>query len=902
MEEVVICRTATSEFLEVQLQLNNIPVPAVIDTAAEVTLVSDKIYERMDPKPPILRHVILRTASRDSEPMQGFVVGPVQISLGSKTFLEYVYVGPLCDSVLLGLDFLYKHKVNVEMDPSCLRLHNEIIPMHLTSRKEAPKVARVSVAKRTVIPPHAARYVKCDLSNSLSSSVFCIEPDTTSKVMCPRSIHQSGKDLYVYMLNVSDSHVTVKRSAEVGVAGEMDSFLEESKSSPAEGETCSSPEDGECLPAEGETHSSLEDSESLPAEGETCSSPEDGEEGKEGIQGNCDKADIPLCLKEMFEKSCVNLSDSERLQFRELLNEYQDVFAKSEFDLGNFTEIEHSIDTGDAPPVKLKMRRTPACFVNEEEAHLQKMLDAGVIEPSTSEWASAPVLIRKRDKSVRWCLDFRKLNDVTVKDVYPLPLVDECLDTLVGNAWFSKLDANSAYWQIDIKEEDRKKTAFLTKYGSYQFRKMAFGLTGAPSTFSRAINLVLRGLTWKMVLAFLDDVMVLGSSFEDHMHNLRLVFSRFRQYGLRLKAKKCLFFQKQVEFLGRLVSEDGIEVGPEPTQVVREWPVPTCVKEVQSFLGLVNYHRNFMKDFAEKAVPLYNVTKKGGFHWGSEQQEAFDALKQVLCSAPVLSFPNSHDMFILDTDASGQALGAELLQLQDGQEKVIAYASCALTKEQTRYCTTRQELLAIIKFTRQFRHYLLGRRFLLRTDHSSLAWLLNFKEPQGQLARWLEEMSQFDMLVKHRPGRSHANADALSRIPQPDACGEYNFHIPLECLPCGGCHYCARAQQNWDQFFEEVDDVIPLASGSIEFDPRKELVVNNVRLGDSDWSSELMDDCVYLMDLEERSEGADLKERSVQFVSKFEVSDEIQKDEDLALLLKSLKKWHRSFRRRVVPG
>jgi len=218
------------------------------------------------------------------------------------------------------------------------------------------------------------------------------------------------------MLNISDSHVTVKKSAEVGVASEIDSFLEEGKP-PAEGGTRSSPEDGE----------------SLPAEGETFSSPEDDEEGKEGIQSNCEKSKIPICLKEMFEKSCVNLSDSERLQFRELLNEYQDFFAKSEFDLGNFTEVEHSIDTGDAPPVKLKMRRTTACFVNEEEAQLQKMLDAGVIEPSTSEWTSAPVLIRKRDKSVRWCLDFRKVNYVTVKDVYPLPLVDECLNTLVGN-------------------------------------------------------------------------------------------------------------------------------------------------------------------------------------------------------------------------------------------------------------------------------------------------------------------------------------------------------------------------------------------------------------------------------------------------------------------------------------
>ncbi len=199
------------------------------------------------------------------------------------------------------------------------------------------------------------------------------------------------------------------------------------------------------------------------------------------------------------------------MQLGNLLSEFQDVFAKDELDLGSFTSIEHAIDTGDAMPVKQRIRRTPACFAGEEEAQLKKMLGAGVIQESISEWASAPVLIRKRDGSVRWCIDYRLLNDVTVKDVFPLPLIDDCLDTLAGSVWFSKLDANAAYWQIKIKEEDRKKTAFITKYGLYEHIKMGFGLCNAPATYSRVMNLVLRGLTWKTVLAFLDDIAVLGT-------------------------------------------------------------------------------------------------------------------------------------------------------------------------------------------------------------------------------------------------------------------------------------------------------------------------------------------------------------------------------------------------------
>ncbi len=220
--------------------------------------------------------------------------------------------------------------------------------------------------------------------------------------------------------------------------------------------------------------------------------------------GDAQKAttEIPDHIQTVLTGAKPNLTDDEFLQLKELLVNYTDIFAENDYDLGNFTEIEHSVDTGNAKPVRQRMRRTPVCFVDEEKAILDKMIKAKVIQPSVSDWAAAPVLIRKRDGQVRWCVDYRALNNVTIKDVYPLPLVEECMDTLAGNRWFSKLDANSAYWQVKIKESDQKKTAFVTKYGLYEFVRMGFGLCNAPATYCRIMNLVLRGLNWSILLAF----------------------------------------------------------------------------------------------------------------------------------------------------------------------------------------------------------------------------------------------------------------------------------------------------------------------------------------------------------------------------------------------------------------
>ena len=468
------------------------------------------------------------------------------------------------------------------------------------------------------------------------------------------------------------------------------------------------------------------------------------------------------------------------------------------------------------------MRRTPLGFENEEQQHLENMLAAGVIKPSTSAWASAPVLVRKKDGGIRWCVDVRAVNQVTRKDSYPLPLIESCIDALAGVEFVSTLDLQSGYWQIELDPEDMRKSAFITKYGLFEHTRMPFGLCNAPATFQRAIELVLRGLTWDQVIAYLDDVIVVGTTFDEQVKNLRRVFTRFRDHGLKLKPKKCFLFRKEVKFLGRMITQQGVSVNPDNIETVLKWPKPTSVKELESFLGFVNYHRDHIKGYADIAAPMYELTgPKTVFEWEDRHQKCFENLKMAMTDAVTLTIPNSNATFVLDTDASDLSVGAELSQIQDGQERIVAFGSSVLSPQQRKYCTTRKELLAVVTFTRRYRHYLLGRKFILRTDHNSLTWLLSFKDIQGQLARWIEELSQYDMEVQHRPGKHHSNADGLSRIPDSLCyCSCYSPGCSLEALPCGGCAFCTRAEMQGKTFEDSVDDIVPLSVRQVTKDRR----------------------------------------------------------------------------------
>ena len=393
----------------------------------------------------------------------------------------------------------------------------------------------------------------------------------------------------------------------------------------------------------------------------------------------------------------------------------------------------------------------------------------GIVEPAASPWASNIVLVKKKDGTLRFCVDYRRLNSVTKQDSYPLPLIDNCLNALSGSSWYSTLDLRSGYYNIPIAEKDRDKSAFITRSGCYRFTVMPFGLTCAPSEFQRLMDCVLCELSYMTCLVYLDDVIVFGSTFEKELTRLNEVFSRLQSAKLKLKPSKCSLFQHNVEFLGHVVSAEGIAMQNDKVAAIRDWPPCRNVSEVRAFMGLSGYYRRFVKDFSIIASPLYDLMKKGvKFCWSDACQEAFDTLKQRLMTGPVLALPENEGMYLLDTDASDTGLGAVLSQIQPEGERVIAYASRTLTVSERKYETTRKELLAVVYGLQKFRQYLLGRHFTILTDHAALSWLRRTPEPMPQLARWLTYIKQFDYEVLHRPGTKHGNADGLSRRPIKD--------------------------------------------------------------------------------------------------------------------------------------
>nr|VZI46665.1 unnamed protein product [Spirometra erinaceieuropaei] len=464
----------------------------------------------------------------------------------------------------------------------------------------------------------------------------------------------------------------------------------------------------------------------------------------------------------------VTLTDKEEL--RSLLTAFSDVFAWDDTSLGRTAVIRHTIDTGTSKPLWQPPRRIPPHFQKEVNDLIQTMLTTGIIRPSRSPWASPVTLVPKKDGRLRFCIDYRRLNAVTTRDSFPLPRIDVTLEALAGAQWFSTLDLKSGYWQVEVEPSDRPKTAFILPQGLFEFETMPFGLCNAAATFQRLMQSVLAHLYPHSCLIYLDDVIVFGRTARQHNTNLAAVLSALRDAGLRLNPQKCKFLCQKVTFLGHEVSPHGIQASQEKVEAVRSWPTPKTPTEVRGFIGLASYYRRFILHFAELARPLHRLTEKGRpFSWTDDCQQAFDELKAKLTSAPILMLPDTSPEappFILDSDASGFAIGGVLSQADEtGTERPICFASKTLSKPERNYCTYRRELLALITFIKQFKPFLVGKHFIVRTDHKALQWLQNMKEAEGQLARWQELLQEFDFTCQYRPGHQHANADALSRRP-----------------------------------------------------------------------------------------------------------------------------------------
>lgn len=437
--------------------------------------------------------------------------------------------------------------------------------------------------------------------------------------------------------------------------------------------------------------------------------------------------------------------------------------------LGEIKVAEHAIDLKEgAKPFKSAPYRSGPTARQLESFELKKQLEAGVIEPAVSEWAAPVLFVPKKDGQLRFCVDYRRLNEMTLKDSYPLPRMDDCIDSLGQAKIFSTLDAYSGYWQMHIREEDRPKTAFVTHSGTYQYIRMPFGLTNAPASFQRALDVVLTKYKWETCLVYLDDIIIYSNNVEDHIDHVDEILTSLNQAGITLKIKKCKFFTKTVEYLGHIIMPGKLEIDHAHTASLREALPPTNKSELRSFLGLCNVYRRFVENFAHKAGCLHTLLQKHSpeqFSLNNEQLGAFRNLIDVILSPPALSLPQLNLPYSVDTDASAYGLGCSLHQTSPtGARNTIGYWSRSLVPAERNYSAPERECLAVVWALKTLRPYLLYETFIVHTDHAALRWLLTIQEPSGRLMRWRLRLAEYNFQVHYKKGPSNVHADALSRL------------------------------------------------------------------------------------------------------------------------------------------
>ena len=468
-------------------------------------------------------------------------------------------------------------------------------------------------------------------------------------------------------------------------------------------------------------------------------------------------------------------------QARSLVKEYHDIFSLEKHDMGHTNATKHKIVLKDPDTLLFKERfhRIPPPQLDEVREHLKLMLDAGVIRPSNSPWCNAVVLVRKKDGSLRFCIDFRKLNSLTVKDSHPLPRICETLESLAGAAHFSMFNMKSGFWQVPMDEESKQYTAFtLGSMGLYECESMSFGLCNTPPTFQRLMQNCLGELNLTYCLIYLDDVIVFSDTPDEHLQRIRVIFDHLREHGLKLKLSKCEVFKSEINYLAHHVSQKGILPSKKNLESITQCPPPDTYTKVKSFIGLVGHYRCFIKGFAKIAAPLYDLTSGDNKDKKSEHVnlspkacKAFDRLKEACLQAPILSFPDFNKPFLLETDASERGLGAVLSQKQaDGWYHLIAYASRVMNKTEQRYHSNKQEFLALKwAVTEQFHEYLSPyeknrNEFVVHTDNNPLTYIFSSANLDAAGQRWVARLTSYNFSLEYQKGKDNTVADFLSQM------------------------------------------------------------------------------------------------------------------------------------------
>ncbi|PAA77512.1 hypothetical protein BOX15_Mlig028235g4 [Macrostomum lignano] len=730
-------------------QINGLSEKILVDTGASNCLIDKKLYQRLYPANHSLKpcSVNMRSANGQTSNLLGQVALRVRFGDCEITHPFYVAEGLLTSSII-GIDLLTRHKIKLDIAGKSLEFSDRRIPLVTTS--DETRCVLLQVVKKVSIAPMSEIYVKAKCKDTpetaelgfISGRSQISEKDEPLVAKAITRLDEFG-ETYVRLMNLTEEAQTIHKDEVVAQYQPMKEEVE--------------------LFAMSETDLEV------------------GAQKQSKAAITVQEADR---LREQFRLNETDLSEAQKRKVIELFHRYQNIVSKDQWDIGKTQMGEFKIETTDEIPVRIPLRKQSPEQREFVSGHVQQLLEHDLIEPSESEWSCPIVLARKKSGEFRFCCDFRQLNNKTKKDSFPLPLIQESLESLAGNMYFSTLDMVGAYWSVKVRETDREKLAFRTHDGLFQWKVLPFGVTNGPACFQRIMQKILGDYAYKFALLYLDDVICTGRNFEEMLRNLELIFSRLADAGMKIKPEKIFLFRKEVTFLGHTVCQHGIYTSKDKIEKVQTWPRPENISELRGFLGLAGYYRRFIKDFARISEPLNNLTRKDvKYKWDDSCQKAFDLLKQKLVSAPVLSYPrfdSDAGPFILDVDACDVAIGGNLLQEQDGEEKVIAYASHPLNEHQLNYCTTMKEMFALIYFLEHYRPYLVGRRFKVRTDHAALQWLRKCHGAKGMLGRWnmileqfdqfevISRMEEYDFAIQYRQGIAHGNADALSRRPQRD--------------------------------------------------------------------------------------------------------------------------------------